>query len=710
MANEKTSHLRRTRIRRRLRRALIILLAPPLLFLAIFNLAVAFWKYPAGLEHLPGDSVILTDTRGRPLAEFAAADDQWRMTLAASDISPHLLAAILAAEDSRFYQHHGVDWKSVCAALAQDAASLHFRRGGSTITMQLHRLRRPAPHSLFGKFEQAVRAAQIEQRQSKQQILVEYLNRAPFGGNLVGAGAASWRYFGRPCRDLSLAQAALLAGIPKNPNADRPDRFPQRAKLRRDFILGRMLSLGMITDDACKLALAEPVDATWRDLSQHDNPAIDPALPRLMTLARQSPGGMLHTTLDLRCQQIASAAARTHLEQQGGQITEMAVLVIQTDNAHCIAAVSLSKSGVNDLDLTQRPRSTGSVIKPLIYAAAFDAGIASPQSMLDDSPAAWPGYVPNNYDQEFRGRLTAADALAQSRNIPALRLLSQVGVERAVGICSAMGLETIAKTPQRYGLSLAVGGAEATPFEIAEAYTSLANHGVHRRLSFLASTPPATPLASLSSASQKLESLSPKACREILDCLSDIHRTAAVCPQAASLRPAWKTGTSSGHRDAWCAAVGPAHVVVVWMGNASAAGSQAIVGTDAAAPLALQLIAAIDQRLPGRPIEPDLAPQLAAAQIPEAHLAITSPANGAKVIRLPDLPPSQQRVMLRATLTNDPAEKGKLHWFMDGSAIGTTFTGEALWCDPPPGQHELRVIDETGRADQILFTVQTPEK
>jgi penicillin-binding protein 1C len=616
---------------------------------------------------------------------------------------------MLAAEDARFYEHHGVDWKSACAALWQDATSLHFRRGGSTITMQLHRLRDPLPHSLFGKFEQAVRAAQIERREGKRQILVEYLNRAPFGGNLVGAGAASWRYFGRPCRDLSLAQAALLAGLPKNPNGDRPDRFPQRARVRRDFILGRMLALGMINEDAYKLALAEPVDASWRALPQRDDPAINAAMPTLMTLARQSAGGMVGTTLDFRIQQMVSTVARNHLEQQGGQITEMAVVVIDTATANCVAVASLSKSEASDLDLTQRPRSTGSVIKPLIYAAAFDAGIVSPRSMLEDSPAAWPGYVPNNYDQQFRGRLSAADALAQSRNIPALRLLSQVGVERAVGICSAMGLETIAKTPGRYGLSLAVGGAEATPLEIAEAYTGLANHGVHRRVSFLNDAAGGTDRASLASLVEKTGSLSPRACRDVLACVNDVQRTAAVCPEAARLRAAWKTGTSSGHRDAWCAVVGPGHVVVVWMGNASAAGSQAIVGADAAAPLALQLIAAIDEHVSARPMEAQPALQLAVARMPEAQLAITSPTNGEKVIRLPDLTAWQQRVMLRATLTNDSGGEAKLHWFMDGSAIGTTAAGEALWCDPSAGQHEVRVVDEAGRADQIRFTVQTPE-
>ncbi len=704
MVNEKPDHLRRRRLKRWLRRALVAIAAPPVLFFAVFYIAVAAWPFPAGIERQSADATYISDIQGRPLAEFASPDDQWRLTLLESEISPHLLSAILAAEDARFYDHHGVDWKSAFGALWQDASSFRLKRGGSTITMQLHRLRQPVPHSLLGKFEQAVRATQIEKHQGKRAILVEYLNRAPFGGNLVGAGAASLRYFGRPCRDLSLAQAALLAGLPKDPNGDRPDRFPLRAQGRRNLILGRMLALGMISTEVYTQALAEPVDAIWHPLPQRNNPAIEAAMPSLIRLAQQSSRGRVCTTIDLRLQQLAASAARDHLERQGGQISEMAVVVVDINRSNCVAAISLSQSGVNDLDLTQRPRSTGSVIKPLIYAAAFDAGIASPSSMLDDSPAAWPGYAPNNYDQEFRGRLTAADALAQSRNIPALKLLSQVGVERTAGICASMGLETIGRTPGRYGLSLAVGGAEATPAEIAQAYAALANRGVRSELKW---TVPmgGGEMAMLASAGDRSASISARACQDVLACLSDVHRTTEICPEAAALRPAWKTGTSSGHRDAWCAAVGPAHVVVVWMGNANAAGSQAIVGAEAAAPVALQILAAVDAHVPPVMYEKRTPPELAVARAPESQLAITSPVNHSEIIHLPDVPASRQRVLLRATLTHVPDTAAKLYWFMDGSPMGMSALGESLWCEPAAGRHEVRVVDEAGHADAVEFGV-----
>ena len=647
------------------------------------------------------ESTFVCDSEGRPLAEFAAADEQWRMTLAESEISPHLFAAVVAAEDARFYDHRGVDWRAAVAAVWQDAVSLRFKRGGSTITMQLHRLRQGVPHSLLGKFEQAVRAAQIEDGLSKRAILVEYLNRAPFGGNLVGAGAASWRYFGRSCGELSLAQAALLAGLPKNPTGDRPDRFVERARARRDFVLGRMLSLGLITSQDHARAVAEPVEATWRPLPQRDNPAIGPALPMLTRLVRQSAGGKVQTTLDLNTQQIVTTVAREHLGELGSGVNEVAVLVVESATAKCLAAVSISQSGASDLDLTQRPRSTGSVIKPLIYAAAFDAGIASPRSLVDDSPAAWPGYAPSNYDLQFRGRLTAGEALAQSRNIPALRLLSQVGVERAVGVCAAMGLRTVGDTPGRYGLSLAVGGAEATCAEIAEAYMAMANGGVYRPLKWQSEIGNSVVLA----VAVRPSSLSERACRDVLDCLSDPQRTALVCPEAVRLRPAWKTGTSSGHRDAWCAAVGPTRVVVVWMGNANAAGSQALVGAEIAAPLALRLLAGLDAGVPVVAGSVMAAPQLAGARVIETHLAITSPANQSEMICQPDVPAKRQKILLRATLSNPPEGQTALFWFKDGSFIGTCAAGESLWWQPVAGEHDLRVTDSSGRADEVKIKV-----
>jgi penicillin-binding protein 1C len=663
-----------------------------------FYTAVAWWPYPVERVRHPRDATLLCDSAGEPLCELVAADGQWRSTLSESQISPHLLKAIVAVEDGRFYDHHGVDWRAAAAATFQDLVTMRPRRGASTLTMQLQRLRVPTSHTLWGKLEQAVRAAQIERTQSKRAILVEYLNRAPFGGNIVGAGAASWRYFGRSCRDLSLAQAALLAGLPRNPNGDRPDRFPHRAEVRRDAVLSRMLALGMITAGEYATALAEPVSATRRPPVQCDRPELLAALPALLVLAGEHPGEVVRTTIERPTQQLAGAFAREHLDRQGSDVTAVAVVVVDVATARCVASVSVSRAGKAGVDFTNCPRSTGSVIKPVIYATAFDAGLSSPLAIVEDSPAAWPGYAPGNYDREFQGRMTAADALAQSRNIPALRLLARVGVSRAAEVCGALGLRTLSRTPQRYGLSLAVGGAQATPLETAEAYATLARGGHWIPVTMCGDQPPRV--------SMDPSPLSERACQQALDCLSEVRRTSEVSPEAADLRIAWKTGTSSGHRDAWCAAVGPRHVAVVWMGNASGRGSGALVGAEAAAPLALQLLAAVDARAPVA--SPARFP---AGTPPVTHarqgVAIVAPTPRTTILLDPGIDMALQRVQLRASAPGAP-EPPTVFWFVDGAPLGSAAGDEPLWWSPTVGTHEVRVVDSLGNADRLTLNVQRP--
>jgi penicillin-binding protein 1C len=663
-----------------------------------FNAAVAWWPYPVGRVRHPRDATLLCDASGAPLCELVASDDQWRTTLTEAEISPHLFKAIVAIEDARFYDHHGVDWRAAAAAAWQDLVTLRPGRGASTITMQLHRLRVPTSHTFLGKIEQAVRAEQIERTESKRAILVDYLNRAPFGGNIVGAGAASRRYFGRPCRDLSLAQAALLAGLPRNPNQDRPDRFPHRAEIRRNAVLARMRALGTITTDEYATARAEPIGATWRPLAQHARPEIRAALPALLGLAHDRAGGRVPTTLEDATQQVAATFAREHLDRQGAGVTAVAVVVLDGSTSRCVASVSLAREASNTIDFTRRPRSTGSVIKPIIYATAFDAGLLSPQSIVEDSPAAWPGYAPSNYDQAFLGRMTAAEALAQSRNIPALRVLARVGASRAAEVCGAVGLRTLGRTPRRYGLSLAVGGAEATPLEVAQAYATLARGGRWIPATLCADR---TPLVSLDP-----PALSERACRQALECLSDPRRTAAISPEAADLRVAWKTGTSGGHRDAWCAAVGPRHVAVVWMGNADGRGAGTLVGADAAAPLALRLLAAIDARAA---VAPPV--QLLAAAPPVTHprqgVSIVAPSPHTTILLDPETDVSLQRVQLRASAPG-AGEAPVLFWFIDGAPLGSAPGDQPLWWSPTPGTHEFRVVDSAGNADRLTLSVTRP--
>lgn len=686
-------------------RLALALLSAPLLALATFHAAVAFWPYPQDLARPAPISTIVHDRTGVPLAAFAASDGQWRLPLREDEISPHLFAAIVAVEDARFYEHHGVDWSAACAAVWQNTSALRVRRGASTLTMQLHRLRDPKPRSLAAKLEQAVRAAQIDRQLTKREILTEYLNRAPFGGNLVGVGAASWRYFDKPCASLSLGEAALLAGLPKNPNHYRPDQFPQCAAARRQIVLDRMLALGMISVEQHARALAEPIRAQWKPLPQQPDDAAFPALAGLASASRDD-HGQITTTIDAIVQRQAAATARAHLARLAHSgVSAAAVVVLDTSSAECLAAVNIAPDRAADVDLTRRPRSTGSVLKPLIYAAAFEAGVCAPESIVDDSPAAWAGYVPRDYDRQFRGQMTASDALADSRNIPAMTLLARTGVAHVRGVMESSGLETLARADRTYGLSLAIGGAEATPLEVATAYAGLARGGTTKRVTF--SLSPILLKSQISDFRSQIgretRFLSSCACMQTLAALAKPDRTTDLSRAAARLNVAWKTGTSSGHRDAWCAAVTPRRTVVVWLGNAGGDASPALVGRDAAAPLALELIAALDET-PAKWESTSIGESAIAVRLPapppRPPLVIVSPAPDRTIQISDDVPVERQRVPLQSA----GAGAGNVHWFVDGNHVAASRS--TAWWTPAAGVHEVRVVDADGRAADCRVRVE----
>lgn len=662
-----------------------------LLALGAFWAAVWLWPYPQGIERMPAPSVRVFDRDGAELAALASRDEQWHIPLSREQVNPHLLHALVAVEDHRFHAHRGIDYRSIAGAAWENLGSLRVRRGASTITMQLHRLRDPAPRSLWGKFEQAVRARQLEQLLSKDEILLEYINRAPFGGNLVGAGAAAWRYFGKDCRDLTLAEAALLAGLPQSPTRLRPDRHPDAARARRDLVLLRMRQLGYITVQQCDAAQSEPVRARWIELPQQDSAA--GALATLMRLTGHEP--RVDTTLDRRIQRRSHHAAERALESlRASGIASAAVVVLDTQTAECLARVSIDDEHPA-LDLTARRRSSGSALKPFIYAAAFDDGVSSPQSRVRDLPANWAGYAPENFDRTFHGVSTAAEALAESRNIPAMALLARVGVDRTSAIMRDCGLRGLAG--RRYGLSLAIGGAEVSPLELAEAYATLGRGGRPVRAGTVAGAA-FNPGADVFSA---------RACAQVLEALGDPDRTASVHRSAVPLHIAWKTGTSSGNRDAWCAAVTARLTLVVWLGNASGGGSAALVGQHAAAPLALELMASLDPRCAEAPATAEAARVSVRKPAGPSPLAIVSPSPDQRVIVVNDVALAQQQVRLLAGSrgVQPRGAPAKLWWFIDGAMVGSCDAGQVLWWTPSPGPHTARVVDANGRAAEVRFRV-----
>ena len=419
-------------------------------------------------------------------------------------------------------------------------------------------------------------------------------------------------------------------------------------------------------------------------------------------LAAAYPGQFVHCTLDNVVQQAATTMTLAQMESlRASGISAAAVVVLDTPTSEILAEISCEIAAQGSpsatgpqlySDFTRRPRSTGSVLKPFIYAAAFDAGICTPRTLLLDSPAAWPGYQPSNYDRAFRGPMPAADALAESRNIPALVLLGKVGVERAVGVMDSFGLNSLAHSSRPYGLTLAIGGAEATPLEVAEAYATLARGGLWRKTSLVK--------GEYSSAHQAMRA---EPCWQALDAISATDRTLRLSPQAAALHVAWKTGTSSGHRDAWCAAVTPRRTVVVWLGNPKGEASAALIGTDAAAPLSLQLIASLDAPGPSWPEVPSpkqLPQPIRVASPSQSRLSILSPHSNQQILLNPDLSTHRQQVCLEASTS-----ESTLWWFVDQHPIGTD---SKAWWSPTPGTHRIRLVDSEGHSAEVSIDVRSP--
>ncbi|MFW6162381.1 MAG: penicillin-binding protein 1C, partial [Planctomycetota bacterium] len=524
------------------------------------------------------EGVRVLDRAGDVLRPFTGPDDCWAFWTGLEEVSPRLVEATIAVEDQRFRSHPGVDPLAVLRAVGQNVRHRRIVSGASTITMQVIRLLTPRPRTLRSKVIEAFRAVQLERRASKEAILEHYLNRAPYGGNLLGAEAASLAWFGKHACDLSLAEAALLAGLPQAPSRLRPDRHPERAKARRDHVLERMAACGFVSDEHLRVARRQPVA-----VRRSPFPFEAPHFARLVR--RRYPGrGELHGTLDRRVQRLAEETVReavAALRPEG--VTNAAVVVIENRTAAVRAMVGScdfhAEADDGQVNGAVAPRSPGSALKPFTYALAFQRGLATPDTVLADVPASYTGYEPENYDHAFRGPVPAAEALRDSLNVPAVRLLAQVGHRPLHRFLRRLGLATLTRPADHYGLALTLGSTEVTLLELTSAYATLARLGVHRPYRLLETEPVPEGRRVLDAGAAWL----------VADALCEADPLAGARSDD-ELRMAWKTGTSYGHRDAWTVAFTPAYTVGVWVGNFDGRPSGALVGIRAAAPVARTLM------------------------------------------------------------------------------------------------------------------------
>ncbi|WP_083901179.1 penicillin-binding protein 1C [Azospirillum sp. B4] len=669
---------------------------------------VADRLFPPDLRRWQARSTLVTDERGEVLRAFITDDDAWRLPMTVADASPSYLKMLVAYEDHRFYRHPGVDPLALARAIAQAVRHGRVVSGGSTLTMQVARLLEPRPRTVGAKLVEMFRAVQLEARFSKREILGMYLTLAPFGGNLEGARAASLAYFDRPPATLTPGQAALLVTLPQSPTKRRPDLAPEAARAGRDALLRRMAAKGVLTRQAAQEGMSEPVPTGRRPL-----PFLAPHLADRLRRAAP-PGSVIASTLDAGLQRRVEALTRD-TQSTLEPAAEVAVLVMETGSRKARAYVGGSFTGpFGQIDMVAAPRSPGSALKPFVYGLGFEALPLHPETRINDAPTVFGDYAPRNFDGGFHGLVTVREALQQSLNVPAVKVLDRLGPARFLGRLREVGAQVGLPQPDAApGLPLALGGLGLNLADLTNLYADLADGGQARPL--LLTRPEEGERAARRPARRLM---SPVAAWYVADILAQTPRPdgrAAVGGRWV----AYKTGTSYGFRDAWAVGFTPTHVVGVWVGRPDGTPRPGAAGRDVAAPLLFRVVDLLPDRGtppvpppgvidagPGHALPPALAlfdrgaPGSTMAEA-VAPLRIAFPPDGAEVERADGQGGTPAPVPLEALGGRPP-----LRWLVNGLPLPEPSAGEeAGWVPDGIGFADIAVIDSSGQRAKATIRV-----
>jgi penicillin-binding protein 1C len=682
----------RTEARGRARGRLVALLVA---MVVVFALDVAL---PPPLPRAEAVSPVAVDREGVWLRAMASKTGTWRLAAQLEEIDPEFQRRLIAVEDRRFWVHPGVDPVALARASGSFLISGVVTSGGSTITMQLARLLEPRPRTVPSKLVEIIRALQIERRLTKKEILALYLTLAPYGGNLEGVRAASRAYFDRDPQWLSDAEMALLIALPQAPEARRPDRRPAAAKAAREAVIEKFRRLGFINAQLAAEAGQAPLPI------RAPFPIVAPQL--VERLARGAPrDAVIRTTIDAQLQRDLEALARQRA-MAAGRETSVALLAVEIEGRSVRASVGgagWDRVG-GYLDMTRAVRSPGSTLKPFIYALAFDDGISAPETLIEDAPRRFSGYLPENFDRRFHGELRVSEALMHSLNLPAVATLERVGAARFAASLQSAGAHP--RLPRSNsadpGLALALGGVGMTLEELVMLYAALGEDGMARPLAYRADAPP--------SAFAGVRFVRKETARKVLAVLAATPTPAGRAPASLAVdapQIAFKTGTSYGFRDAWAIGVGGGHVIGVWVGRPNGAPRPGASGRSEALPI---LFDAFD-RLGGRAVHQRFdapgsdkpAPGLARFDADQGEqLSILFPPSGADIAI--DAPGTAGRGLSLA------ARGGRkpLIWYAEGSEVAVEATsGRAIWKPSVEGFHEVSVVDADGRRASATVRVRT---
>lgn len=694
-------------------------------------------------------STVVTDKNGELLGARVAEDGQWRFP-PCSVLPEKFACALVEFEDHRFYSHFGVSPRALVRATVQNIRNGRVVSGGSTISMQVIRLSRQKPRTVWQKMVEMFLATRLEARYTKEEILCIYASHAPFGGNIVGVEAAMWRYLGSNGAELSWAEAATLAVLQNAPSLIRLDKNRDALLAKRNRLLGRLHEKGKLSDEDYALSLEEPLIGEPYPMPQY--------APHLVEhYNKTSPGKLSRTHIDISLQRrVEDLASRWSYELRLQNIRDLAVVVAEVATGEVVAYcgnadMSYAREG-KWVDIARAKRSSGSILKPILYAAALQEGVILPKTLLSDVPTDFGGFMPKNFDGTYAGAIAADEALALSLNIPNVHLLKEYGVARFAETLQLSGFTSLNRAADQYGLSLILGGAEVSLVDVVSCYSRMA--------ACYADT----------SACRGFPLRDRVALFYTFDAMREVDRPDQMdWRRAASVQNvAWKTGTSYGARDAWAVGVTPQYVVGVWAGNADGSGITGLTGARTAGPILFDMVNLLPYskwfsepdatdgimlkvcshsgRLAGRhcgETKDVLLPRnsgksLTCAYCKEKRFVLPPlmehyyrqhhqeyvplppgtlsdsksserfhfvyPSDGSVVSVSKMIDGTQGYIVCQVVHTS----AGELFWHLDGAFIGTTSDIHKMQIQPSSGYHTITVVDEVGASQTISISVKNP--
>lgn len=734
---------------RPIQRARWILLSTSLILL----LVAAFIPLPHDslqdvLSYSSSQSVL--DREGGLLHVALSKKDEWCIPIPLETMGKWLPLVVVGIEDKRFYKHCGIDFWAIGRAILTNLKSGRTVSGASTITSQLIRISRPQKRTLLNKCREFWSATQLEKKLTKNEILELYLNKAPLGGNLRGVEAGSLAYFNKRSAQLSLSEAVLLVSLLKAPGKLRPDRYPKAAIKIRNRRIKELFTKGVISEEEMEISLKEAVEGKRFPMPQK-TPMLYRQVKRLVGDKKR-----IRTNIDVKIQKVLEENLKIGLKGFSQKITA-AGIVVENEDSSVRAYVGNIRQGSglpgSEVDCGNAPRSPGSALKPFVYAAVFDTGILTPASLLADTPLSFKGVAPRNFDLSYRGPVNVRHALSVSLNVPAVRVLRMLGYSQALNLYRKLGFRHFQKDAEYYADSLVLGGCEVTLLELTTAYHLLVKEGDLNSLNWVGDIQKGI--------SRKV--ISPEAAYLTLSILKDQRRLLPLYredPKLSMREVAFKTGTSYGYRDAWCAGVSPRFTIVLWLGSPDGTSSPELLGLRAAAPIFLKLFRDLDAEgkasfkiprgiykrtvcslsghLPGKYCENkilDLAiVDVSSTKICDLHqntegeISINWPPElkgwvqketYKSIDREPLFSLGDQIKILSPTSNEEliaglneqsvrayfSAEgSGKMFWFLNGRYIGSEENGSGVFFDVPVGRHRATVFSGD-ESDEVCFSV-----